>query len=794
MLRGKWLYRSAREEIGLRAYLKGTVSGCLLAALLTFVAPDVASAQTAEPPEADEQSTTLEEIIVTARRFDERLQSTPIAVSAFTSEALEEAGATVLTDVAAFVPNLTMSASGSGGGGASNAQIFLRGIGQSDFLITTDPGVAVYVDGVYYARTTGSVFDVLDLERLEVLRGPQGTLFGKNAIGGAISLISRRPSDEFGGQVQATTGSFNRRDLRASVDLPLSDTLRTRFSGVWQNRDGYTDRILAGDQMGDQNQLGGRAYVEWTPTSDLSFTLIADGTRSRQSGANSTLLAFNPAAGLAPLWINLVAIPRGLSLPIVNGATPFTSSGTGPNVSDLDLWGASLTSQWDLASDLTFKSITAFRALSARFGRDADNSPSSYIHTDNQVDQQQFSQEFQLLGGGSDSRLRWVLGAYFFDEAARDTNNVRLASGLWAALEGLPGPVIPLSPNPCPVACIGGAGNPLNALFDLDFDIYNRIDTESYAAFAQGSYALNDQWSVNVGLRYTFEDKRYFLSHRRVNSGVAIIPPTVVSASYEDVSPRFGVDYQATEDVFFYASASKGFKSGGFNGRPTTTAAVQSFGPEALWSYEAGVKLDLLDRRMRLNLATFFNQYDDIQLTSVSADPSGNLILITQNAGQAEATGFEAELTAVPMRGLHITGSLGYLDAEYTELNPGATVTLDTKFMKAPKWTASAAASYTVALADNMGDLTFRGDWSYRSKFYNDPVNTEIISQDGLSLFNARIAWTDPSERIEVALFGTNLTDELHIVSGLAATGSFGTAEANFGRPREWGLSLKYSF
>ncbi|MBY0563157.1 MAG: TonB-dependent receptor [Hyphomonadaceae bacterium] len=768
----------------------GAASAWLLAAALSSV-PTVALAQTAE---SSAEEATVEDIVVTARRFEERLQSTPVAVSAFTSDALEQSGANTLTDVASVVPNLTMSNTGSGSGGASNPQIYMRGIGQVDFLITTDPGVAIYIDGVYYARSTGSAFDVLDLERLEVLRGPQGTLFGKNTIGGAINLISRRPSDEFGGQIQFTTGEFGRADVRASADLPLADDLRARVSGVWQNRDGFTDRVLVGDEMDDQDQVGGRAHVEWTPTNDLTLTFIADGTRARQGSTNTALLSFDPAAGLAPLWVNLVATPGALALPTVNSSTPFRNTGTGPNVSNLDLWGASLTTSWDMGAELTLRSITAFRELGAEFGRDGDNSSSQYVETHNMVDQRQFSQELQLLGGGPDSRLRWVLGAYYFDEWARDTNDVRLASGLWAALEGLPGAVIPLSPAVCPTLCLGGVGNPLNALFDLDFDIYNRVDTLSYAVFGQGSYDLTDRLSLTAGLRYTQEEKTYFLHHQRVNAGVPIIPPTTVSADFDDLSPRLGVEYQANDGLFLYAVASRGFKSGGFNGRPTTTAEVQSFGPESLWSYEAGLKFDSSDRRLRLNLATFFNQYDDIQISSVGADTTGNLILITENAGQAEAAGVEAELTAIPVDGLNLSASLGYIQAEYTELNPGATVTLDTHFMKTPEWTASAAASYTFPLSGNMGDLTVRGDWSYRSRVYNDPQNTPILSQGALSLFNGRIAWTDANERIELALFGTNLTDERYIVAGISAADSFGTVEGNFGRPREWGLSLRYTY
>lgn len=784
--------RSIWADSNLEAGLRRASSKCLLAALLSSCMTGAAFAQ--PTTESASEAAQVEEIVVTARRYEEDLQSTPVAVSAFTGAGLEQAGVSSLVDAAAAVPNLTMSTSSSGSGGTSNTQTFLRGVGQTDFLITTDPGVAIYIDGVYYARTTGSAFDVIDLERVEVLRGPQGTLFGKNAVGGAISLISRPPADAFGGSLQLTTGRFNRADVRASVDLPLSDTLRSRISGVWRNRDGFGRRIVDGDDMGDQNQLGGRFYLDWTPSDKVSFSFIADGTRERGGSAQATLMSFNRNVGLARLWNGLVAAPQGLSLPIVNAATPFVNSGTGPNVSNLDLWGTSLTGNWELADNLSLKSITAYRKLKAEFARDGDNSPSSYVETHNRVNQDQFSQELQLIGGGPDSSFRWVLGGYYFNEGAIDRNDVRLAGGLFRALEALPGPVVQLSPAPCPVACAGGRGNPINAGFDLDFNIFNRIRTKSYAAFGQASYAITDAFSASVGLRYTKEDKSYFLDHRRINSGVPIIVPTLVQRSDNDTSPRFGLEYRASEAVFLYTSASKGFKSGGFNGRPTVNAAVQSFGPETLWSYEIGMKTDLLDRRLRFNVAGFFSQYKDIQLSSVRADPTGNLILVTENAGRAETKGVEIELTAVPTRGLNFTASLGYLDAQYTKLNPGATVTLDTEFVKAPEWTTSAALSYTFELSPGMGDLSLRGDLTYRSDYFNEPTNSTVIDQDGFGLFNARIAWTDPGERFEVALFGTNLTDKRYIVSGLSSATSFGLEEANFGRPREWGLSAKYTF
>ncbi len=769
-------------------------AGWLAAALLCSAAPLAALAQTRG---SDQGQTAygpeIEAVTVTAQRVKENLQTTPVAVSAFTSKSLEVSSVTNLTELGSSVPNLTMSDTGAGSGGNSNPQIFMRGVGQVDFLITTDPGVAIYVDGVYYARSTGSAFDVQDLERVEVLRGPQGTLFGKNAIGGVIQLISKPPGDAFGGHAELTTGSYGRLDARGAVDIPLSDTLHSRFSAVAKTRGGYTDRILAGDKMGNQNQYDGRAEFEWTPTDDLRFTLALDGTTGREEGVNEALVKFDPTKGLAPLWIGLVAIPQGLTLPTVNKSTPFVNSGTGPNRSDLDLWGAALTGEWNLGN-VQLKSITAYRTLRAIFGRDGDNSPSSYISTFQHDWQAQVSQELQLNGNSFNSRLKWTTGLYYFNEKATDQNEVRLASGLWSALEGLPGPVIPLSPNPCPTACLGGPGNPLNALFDLDFHIFNRIETSSYAAYGQGSYNLTDALSVTVGLRYTKEDKSYYLKQSRVNSGVYIVPPTTVTASFNDLSPHFGIEYQATDQIFTYLSATKGFKSGGFNGRPTSVAEIQSYGPEKLWSYEAGVKSEMFDRRMRLNLAIFHNAYKDIQISSVSADANGNLLLLTENAGAATLDGAEAELVVLPVEGLTLTSSAGFMDAYYTKLNPGASVTKQDKFMKTPRWTLSASASYTVNLSDTLGVLMLRGDWSYKSTVYNDPQNTPEIAQGPLSLFNARLAWSDPSDRYEVALFGTNLTDERYIVSGISAIDSFGTIEANYGRPREWGLSVSAKF
>lgn len=298
---------------------------------------------------------------------------------------------------------------------------------------------------------------------------------------------------------------------------------------------------------------------------------------------------------------------------------------------------------------------------------------------------------------------------------------------------------------------------------------------------------------MSGGLRWVNEEKEYFLDHRRVNSGVAIIPPTTVSDDWTAFLPKASIDFQATDNLFAYASVSRGFKSGGFNGRPTTTAEVSSFNPEFVWAYEIGAKTELFDRRAVFNVSGFYYDYKDIQLTIVSADTTGNLVLLVENAGTARMMGAEAEFQARPNDFISFDGAIGYLDAEYRTLNPGATVTLANKLVKTPKITASLGVSIDVPI-NNRWAATLRGDWSYRGAHFNDVPNTPILKQDAVSLFNARLTLADDEAGWNVAVFGTNLSNERYITSGLSALSSFGTVEAVFASPRRWGVSVQKSF
>jgi len=771
-----------------------------LAAILSLGATQSNAQETSSDDEAS-RSVFVDTITVTARKREENLQTVPVAITAFTGDTLEKRGAVNIEQASRYAPNVTI---GQGqGGSATNSEINIRGIGQNDFLITTDPGVGLYIDGVYYARATGTVLDFLDVERVEILRGPQGTLFGKNTIGGAINLIAKRPTDEFGGDIRFSAGRYSHYSVKGSVNLPLSDTLKSRHTIYYNTENGFVDRVLAGDRLGDEEVIAGRSIVEWTPAENFNALLAFDISRRRGTSAERNLVVFDPTSGLTPLWQGLVGDPAGIAAPaIVNGADRFTSSGTGPNVDDHDIWGLSGTFEWDLG-EVSIKSITAYRSLDAEFARDGDNSPVQYVETHNFVDQSQFSQELQLSGQAFDSALSWLVGGYFFDESATDSNDVRLASGLFDAFEGLPAPVIFLGGPPgtsCAdfgivpgVVCAGGMGNPVNVGFDLDLDIFNEINTQSFALFTHDTLDLTDRLSVSAGLRWTYEEKEYFLDHRRVNSGASIIPPTTVGEDWNAFLPKVSIDFQATDEIFTYVSASRGFKSGGFNGRPTTSAAVGSFDPEFVWAYEIGAKTELFDRRAVLNLSAFYYDYEDIQLTIISADTTGNLVLIVENAGTARTIGVEAEFQGRLSEYIRVDGSIGYLDAEYKNLNPGATVTTANKLIRTPSITASLGASVDFPITNRwLGSL--RGDWSYRGAHFNDAPNTPALEQEAVSLFNARLSLTNEDDGWTFAVFGTNLSNEEYITAGTSAITSFGTVEAAIASPRRWGVSVKKDF
>ena len=783
-----------------RAGLMVGVSGVAL----MLMAP-LARAQSADvtTPAATEG---VEDITVTARRRVESLQDTPIAISAVSGEGIAARGLDNVTQIGDFTPNVKFNSSVPVSASNATAAIFIRGIGQNDYQLSADPGVGLYLDGVYISRGVGNVLDVLNVERIEVLRGPQGTLFGRNTIGGAVSVVTKKPGDRFAGSMDATTGSYNRFQLKASVDIPLAQGVYTSFSAFYHNRDGYVKGVIPGaPDLGDTNQLAGRFALRLEPSSDVTIDLAIDGSRAREQSAPNVLIAQDENAPAAATWnaaysgaASICANPANPArftdqrcfnsqwalAPYRHGGTfttissVFNNSSRRPyqSASDLNIWGASGVLEWKLSEAVTFKSITAYRKVTGFWTRDSDHSPADIIQTNSDWRQDQFSQELQLGGEAFDKRLNWLIGGYYSSESGNHKDLVNIIDAVF----------------------LSGAV----------------LDGKSYAVFGQATYEIADGLNLTGGIRWTQDEKTFsnanqyvveagFLTGAPFNpdgsglqDGDPLMGPLGQKSTIRDRAwtPMASLSYRWSPEVLTYLSYSKGFKGGGFTQRVFPPFAfIPSFKPETSETYEAGIKTDLFDRKLRLNAAAFINNYDNLQITV--NDPTLGFAPIIQNAAKARIQGIELEMQLRPTEALRIEAGLGYLDAKYRQvdiraLNAG--VTKATHLQNAPKWTLSASAAYSFELG-SAGKLTPRVDWSYRSRVYNDAVNTPLLVQDGYHLVNAAVNYTDPTDRWSVNLGVKNLTKEVYLGSGYAD--SFGgITEGVYGRPREWYLSAGYKF
>ena len=733
---------------------------------------------------------TIEEIVVTARKRAEGLQDAPISITAMTGEALELRQINSSDKLAQVTPNLTFDANAPTSGHSGAAQIYIRGIGQQDFLGVVDPGVGVYVDGVYYARTIATVFDFLDVERIEVLRGPQGTLFGRNTIGGAITIHSRKPVEELEAEAGVKVGSDSLVETRLNLSGPLADNLLGRITLGSKNRDGYVKRLQDGVDLGDDDMITGRGMLLWTPADNLEVFLSADYLDKDENGAplvfggiNNAQVAPQFAAILSgclpptPARLNDRADPACPNDQFAAG--PYANNGTAPTTSEITQWGLNSTIEWDVSDSLTFKSITAYREMEDRALRDSDNTPLLVFHSVLEDEQEQFSQELQLLGNSLDQRLQWILGAYYFKENIANHQPVFLGAN--------------------PVLFRGGAGPVVTQSFQVDFDAENK----AIAAFAQATYDLTEQLSLTAGLRYTDEEKS-ILPNQRVLSSLLFFPPghyfvpnVEKTVKFDDLTPMVNLSYQWTNDLMAYATYSEGFKSGGLNGRNilfNADAEVTPFDPEQAQTFELGVKSNWLDNRLTLNGAYFNTKYDDIHLTvRLGIAPT------VFNGGQATIQGFELEGTFVPDESWLITAGVGHLSSKYDAIDPTLAtrgvigVTDDDQLPLSPKWSANIGVAYTQTFGNWV--LTPRIDWIYTDKKFFDAENNAGAVQAGVSLFNAALALDAADDRWSLVFAVTNLTDKLYLTAATDATGTgLGYLEHVYARPREISLQAKYRF
>jgi iron complex outermembrane receptor protein len=737
-----------------------------LAVLLVLAVP--ALAQEAEEAAGEEPMTEEEkaveealkrqpfagEITVTSRRREEKLQEIPIAVSVVQGENLADITATDISEMQQFVPNLALY---QGRNQSTTMTAFIRGIGQADPLWGVDPGVGLYIDDVYFARPQGALLDVYDVERVEVLRGPQGTLYGKNTIGGAIKYVTKPLSDTPEGRITWNPGTYNTQELRASIGGPLiTGKLRGKASFAWLTRDGYGENLYQNREVSNKDSKAYRLGLEWLPTEDLRVRFDYDRLEDDAEPKGLTRLVPNPVCGLF-----------GVTCPVYDDLFD-TESGLEP-VNSTTVNGYSMTWTWDINPNWQFKSITAYRKGDSKNNIDFDTSPAAIADSMPTYYDKQTTQEFQLAFSGA-GKWSGVLGFYYFD---------------------------------------GEAGGTVNAIFFGSVNVITDGDmkTKSYALYGDATYQISDRWALNFGLRPTREEK----TGRALNgyaTDATFEEYSLVLADFEDtvtfnsLAPKFGVDYRINEDVMLYGKVNRGFKSGGYNVRANTFFVPESgepFDDEVMTVGEIGVKSVLADRSLVLNAAAFYGDYTDVQVsffTSYDSNFDGvddAFFGDIRNEGDATVMGLELEYNWASKNWFGLSGFLAYLDAEPDTLIDGNGNGLpDTQVISnAPELTGSIRANFDWPLAGGL--LTASAGYAYR----DDAVLTseEIpVTQDAYGLADAWIAWLSPNARWRFGISGKNLTNEEYLLTGYQLLSPFGILQGSYGAPRTFIGTIEYRF
>ncbi|MBK6736816.1 MAG: TonB-dependent receptor [Haliea sp.] len=811
----------------------------------------------------------LEEVVVTARKREESLQEVPVAVTAFTAETMQSLGIKNMRDFDGLVPGLNLGGGGNGVKGDGNA--YIRGVGQRETQVTTDSGVGIYLDEVYIGRASGALLDAVEIESIQVLRGPQGTLFGKNTTGGAILYTSIKPAEEFGGTARGTLGNLGRKDASASVNVPLiDDTLLSRFSVATVNRDGYIENDLDGTEYSDEERDMIVGQLRWLPTDTVIVDLNLNYTQINQKPIGQKCIWLGEelaAAGLpnqgsleglynafSPVSVQSYCERSGADLPIdkfqgeQNGNSDIFYQG----VYKVDTAMAANTVSWEINDALQFKSISAYRNTQQKADEDLDGMDAviigrlapEYNNTD------QYSQEFQFIGTAFEERLNYTVGTYAFYEKTDDD---------W--LQDFAG-------------YVESTTVPNSILLARSNLTERETENTAFAGFGQADYHFNDNLFLTVGLRFTWEERKTDYRESRVylpsigNGQYLGTLDTIYAANIlhpfsepggtnvrdwlygfdpdgpggapfevgafgesndsrndDDWSPMASLNYVASDAVLdklhmdaamTYLTYSTGFRSGGvavgngdFDGDYIIDLA--NFKPEYVDMYELGFKVDALDNRLRTNVAIFYEEYTDIQLTTTRPDPSFGIPLpAIENAGKAEMKGVEVEFTVLPTDNLRFMGSVAYLDAQFKEYlsdvpdrgNPGQYIEIDRAdepMPRAPEWTAYLSVDYNINTTD-MGTITPNFLVRYADQTYGGFDRDSFYVEDYISIpaktfYDARITWELPDERTTLVAWCKNLADtDDHEQGGVPVVGVARTTTMGYAPPRTYGIDVIYRF
>lgn len=687
----------------------------------------------------------------------------PVSVTALTEPVLERLNVTDLSNLQGTTPNLTIYAAR---GSSSTLTAYIRGIGQSDPLWGVDPGVGLYIDDVYIARPQGALLDVLDVERIEVLRGPQGTLYGKNTIGGAIKYITKPLLPTPGASVRATLGNYSQADLRVSANMPLgSDAVVARFAAASLNRDGFGENIRNGAPMSDKEILVARGSLGFYPTEDLSIVVTADWMDD-QSGARGAQMLTRTDTALGPAFPPPVSFNRFDPTRALPLRSRYDTRNGMPNVNDTTMQGASATVNWRVNDSWGFKYIFGWREGDTETNIDFDTLPNIIADVAATYRDEQTSHEINLNfdGGGA-----WtgVLGLYLFDGEA--------------------------------------GGTVRNNFFNASFGTTNgQVETESWALYGDWTWAFSERWSTSIGLRYTDEEKTANVLNRAFSNATFTVPIATLAnfvdtVDFQNWSPRLSLEYQPDESTLYYGLVTRGFKSGGFNVRANTAAvplSARPFDDETVTSWEFGTKRALADDNWFFNAALFYNDYKDVQLSVFTQfiQPNGQPAFFGDftNAGAATIKGVEFELAGRIGEATTLTGMLAYLDAGYDEfIDRGVNVADLQKLTNAPKWQSSLTLAHTWAVFG--GDLEGRITGAYQGAMFPTTDLSIDIRQGGYTLWNAGLVWRADGNPWTFALQGSNLGDKAYRTTGYNIP-ALGILTGFYGPPRQYQLIAAYEW
>jgi len=701
----------------------------------------------------------IEEVLVTARKTEESAQVIPVAITALSSDMLMQMGANDIMDIGAQTPNLNITSAAAGNTAATNFN--MRGQIQNDNLITLDPSVGLYIDDIYVARSFGGVLDLVDIERIEVLRGPQGTLYGRNTTGGAIKVVSKKADPEAGvvGGVRAEIGNYNSQKYTAYVNLPLADDLAVRYSGMWKDRDGYETAYIydplgnfeGTDEADTDTGYAHRLNMTWLASDNLTIYSSADWFRSDEIGK----VTLSQAGDLGGGGAQFGGYPTGFS---PEHKSDFYSSRTNHLPAAISEGGGiSFTIDHQLGDDLAQKLVVAYREVKSDFGRfDADGTDLAAISSHTIQEQDQTTLEYQLQGSAFDNKLAWTTGLYYFEEEGEDSTLSVVFGG--------------------PSGNLGTAKN------------------TSKSVFVNGNYTLTEKLGLSAGIRHT-EDEKELVKSSIGAGGVCILPSggseciekTAMDDSFQSWS--VAMDYQLSDAIFTYAKVSEASRSGGLQLRAVgLNTPPLPFGRETALEYELGFKSDFLDNSLRLNVAIFRNDYSDVQFSSIMVNNLGGPTVVVVNLSDAVVEGYEVELVYAMTEALTLQATYGHNETDFD----------DDSLVRAytPEDQRTLAVNYVQAIGT--GIMRARLGYTYASEMLTDEDKTQYalplgqyLNLDSHSELSARLGY-EFDNGVNIALWGKNLTDEEYWARGIQVVAA--NTPAQRGAPRTYGIAVGYDF